>query len=95
MNRTRKTVLNLPDFERARWYFLFYSKEKEPMITYGTFRGVILEPGQHTVVWKYIPSTYHTGKMISVGSALYILLVVAVSGIAYGRRRHMAPRPRA
>jgi len=81
-------ILTFSDNYYKDWRVFVDGKGKDPMITYGTFRGVILEPGQHTVVWKYIPSTYHTGRMITAGTAVYILVVVTGYGIVRrGRRR--------
>jgi hypothetical protein len=79
-------ILTLSDNHYKDWHVFIDGEEAEPLVTYGTFRGVVLPPGEHTVIWKYIPSTYYTGKMVTTGAMVYTLLTLIVVYV-YGRFR--------
>ena len=46
------------------------------------YRGIQVEPGQHTVVWTYEPRSVQFGAIISAATA-----VVLVMGLWIARRR--------
>jgi len=77
-------ILTLTDNYYKDWHLYVDGREEEPLISYGVFRSAALAPGSHTVVWKYIPSDYRTGKYISCATLIFIALV---PGIDWWRRR--------
>ncbi len=70
-------ILTISDNDYKDWRVFIDGEEKMSLITYGTFRGVVIEPGEHIVVWKYIPSTYQTGKIITLATAAYVFIALA------------------
>ncbi len=70
-------ILTLSDNYYRDWRVFVDDSAKEPVITYGSFRGVVLNAGEHKVVWKYIPSRYRTGKVITGLTALYTIAGLA------------------
>lgn len=83
-------ILTLSDNYYKDWHVFVDGVEKKPLITYSAFRGVVLEPGEHAVVWKYIPSAYGKGKIISLSATVYV--VIALLGNAlYMRKRRRQP----
>ena len=42
------------------------------------FRGVRLPPGSHTVEFRYEPTSFRTGWMVSAASALLMLVLLVV-----------------
>lgn len=43
-------------------------------------RGLKVPAGQHTIRFNFNPSTYHTGKLISLISSILLLLLVGIAG---------------
>lgn len=69
-------ILTLSDAYYKAWRVYVDGKEKISLRTYGEFRGVVLDPGQHTVVWKYESSAYATGWMLTLAALLYVIVVM-------------------
>ncbi len=55
------------------------------LATNGLFRGIVLGPGTHTVLFQYRPQSVIAGGMISIGALCIVMLVVMVVPIM--RRR--------
>jgi hypothetical protein len=83
-------ILTISDNYYKDWRVFVDGEEKKPLITYGTFRGVAIEPGDHTVVWRYIPSKYTLGKKITLFAAFYVLIAL---GIFWWRRHKIRAHP--
>ncbi len=84
---TTGKILTLNDNYYKDWHVFVDGKEQPPLITYSTFRGVALAPGKHTVVWKYIPSSYNTGKTVSLATMAYLFIALVGYGIYRRKRR--------
>jgi hypothetical protein len=63
------------------WKVYIDGQPAEILKTNYLFRGVVVPKGRHKVEFKFEPTTYYTGKNISMGSNI---LLVAVLGIAFG-----------
>jgi len=60
----------------------------QPTIIYrvnGTFRGIYLQPGNHTVSMRYQPHSLYVGVAIS-GAALLLVLIMTVWGVRRSRQ---------
>lgn len=69
--RTPK-LLVLSDNYYKDWHAYIDGSEAEPEVVYATFRGVVLPPGQHQVVWKIIPASYYVGKTFTFAALFYL-----------------------
>ncbi len=67
-------ILTLSDNYYKDWHAYVDGVEKEIVRTYGLFRGVALEPGDHTVVYKYIPANYLIGRSVTIATTGYLFL---------------------
>jgi len=79
-------ILTLSDNYHKDWHVYVDGEEAEALITYGTFRGVAIESGNHGVVWKYKSPAYQTGKGITL-AAMAFMLVIFVGGEINRRRQ--------
>ena len=82
-------ILTLSDNYFHDWHVFVDGKETKPLVTYGTFRGVVLEPGEHRVVWRYVASNYRIGKTLTAVAFLYVLAFMGAMGFRrrFSRRR--------
>jgi hypothetical protein len=55
--------------------------------TYGTFRGVAVPEGKHTVTFAFHSERYATGKAVTYASVLYLLSVVGVGLFLMNRKK--------
>jgi hypothetical protein len=69
------------------WKAYIDEKETEIYKTDYFLRSVIVPPGSHSVKMKYEPETYYTGKKISLGSNIFLALVLVVGLIGYVKNR--------
>ncbi len=82
-------ILTISDTYFKDWHVYVDGREKESFRTYGAFRGVIVDSGKHTVVWKYKASMY------AIGSKLTLAAMIFVFGLlAYALIRKRAGKPR-
>lgn len=73
----RRSILVLADQYFPGWNAYVDGVRTEVFPVYYVFRGVLLEPGQHTVVFRYEPSSFRIGMAISVAT----LVAGAAAGV--------------
>ena len=72
-------ILTLSDAYYKYWHAYIDGRRKESFRTYGEFRGVVLDPGRHTIVWKYESSMYATGSKMTLAALLYVIIIMIFS----------------
>lgn len=53
------------------------------------FRGVVVPKGKHNIEFKFEPETYYTGKNISIGTNILLVVIfgAAISGMYFRRKK--------
>ncbi|MFN0050686.1 MAG: hypothetical protein ACKV0T_00755 [Planctomycetales bacterium] len=80
----RPARLILTDLAYPGWRVTVDGRSAEGTVVEGTFRGVLLEPGPHTVVWSY------RSRSIWVGGGISVMTGLLLAGIAHIRFWHPA-----
>jgi hypothetical protein len=84
----RDGYLILGDTYYPGWRSYVDGEEKEILRANYAFRAVLVESGQHTVLFEYDPLSFKMGLIISLVTWGAILLVLAVLGLQRRRREH-------
>jgi hypothetical protein len=76
-------------FYPAGWQAFIDGQPAEIFKTNYLFRSIIVPKGNHKIEFKYEPEAYYTGKKISVGSNIVLILVfaAAIGGIFIKKRK--------
>lgn len=72
-------ILTLSDTYYPGWRVVVDGAEKPLLRTYTTFRGVVIEPGRHSVEFIYDPRLFHVLFKVSNGLLLLLLVTVFVA----------------
>lgn len=86
INAPSRGVLVISDLWFPHWKIEVDGKPAPLLRTNFAFRGVMLEPGAHTVVVKYSSPWIRTGLLVSAASFV-VLILFALGYHAYSRRR--------
>jgi uncharacterized membrane protein YfhO len=81
----RPTLLVLTESWYPGWRAYVDGQERPIHRVDHVFRGVVLTPGDGSVVFEYRPASFRTGALASVAGVL--LLGIATMGIGLSRRR--------
>lgn len=73
-------ILTLSDNYYKDWHVYVDGVEKDILRTYGLFRGVALEAGDHEVVYKYIPANYLFGRSVTLAAMGYLFFAFGFVG---------------
>ena len=65
-------VLVLADLHWPGWRVTVDGDERPLVRANYLFRGVALEPGQHTVEFRYAPDSFRVGAALSLGTAIVL-----------------------
>lgn len=68
-------ILVLADNWYPAWKGFVDGRPVEVLRANSSFRGIVLPAGRHTVEFRYISSTYKTGKMLTLGGLLFVIIV--------------------
>lgn len=92
---SRQALLVLSDNYYADWHARVDGREAPILRTNHTFRGVVVGPGAHEVVFTFEPRSMYTGLWISLACTALLALYGAWLAFAAlrGRRRAAAPAP--
>jgi hypothetical protein len=73
----------------AGWKAFIDGKETEIYKSNYLFRSIVVPQGRHVVEFKFEPEAYYTGKNISVGSNILLILIfaAAIGGIYLKRKQ--------
>ncbi len=83
--RTPKLLVLTDNYYRD-WHVYIDGAESKPLETYAVFRGVVVPPGSHRVIWKIIPAAYNLGKTLTIAALIY-LAGVSLAMIIFRRKR--------
>ncbi len=79
-------ILVLADNWYPAWKGFIDDEEVTVHRVNGSFRGIVLPAGQHTVEFKYISAMDRTGRLLTLAGLLATALMV-VAGVMLGRRK--------
>ena len=79
----------------AGWTAYIDGKETEIYKTDYLLRSIVVPPGHHKVEFKFHPSSYYTGKNISIvaNSVVVLILLVGVGGFYYKKKKTKIDSP--
>lgn len=82
LNEVEVTVKNnkpgfliLSDMYSPGWRVIIDGKSDKLFIADGAFRGVFMNTGEHKVVFKYIPPLFRIGSIVSIITALVLIII--------------------
>ncbi|MCP4566685.1 MAG: YfhO family protein [FCB group bacterium] len=79
-------MLVLGDNWYPAWKAFIDGTESKVYLANGSFRGVVLPAGEHSVEFRYISSTQRTGRYLTLVSFLFVLGVVVFDRLGARRR---------
>jgi hypothetical protein len=73
----RPGVLVLTDIFYPGWRAWVDGRESKVLRAYGLFRGIALKEGKHTVVFRYLPSSFKIGVFLAAAMLLLSLIFIS------------------
>lgn len=69
-------ILMISDTYFKDWHVYIDGREGQPFRADGAFRGVAIDAGDHTVVWKYKASMYAIGSKLTMAAMIFVFGVL-------------------
>ncbi len=85
---TKDHILVITDNYYEAWKAYVDGVPKKIYRADGSFRAVVVRAGTKEVVFKYHSSRYATGRLLTLLTSLYLLIVFGYYGFQWRRRRH-------
>jgi hypothetical protein len=77
----------------AGWHAYLNGRETDILKTNYFMRGMVIPPGEHTLEMVFRPSTFYTGKRLSmITNGIVVIFAVGLLAVTYRRRRKISRR---